>query len=52
MFGFERKYITALGRNQSPGVIAGKDGLPAELAHVEQVRKEDGQFAIMHDLTN
>jgi hypothetical protein len=52
VFGFERDYITTLARNQSPGMMAGKLGLPAELALVEKVWKEDGQFALMHDLTN
>jgi len=52
VFGFERQYITALARNQSPGMMAGKLGLAAERARVEQVWREDGQFALMHDLTN
>jgi hypothetical protein len=52
VFGFEREYITALARNQSPGMMAGKLGLRAELALVEKIWKEDGQFALMHDLTN
>jgi hypothetical protein len=37
VFGFERQYITALARNQSPGMMAGKLGLAAERARVEQV---------------
>ena len=52
VFGFERKYITTLARNQSPGMMAGKLGLPAELALVEKAWKDDDQFALMHDLTN
>jgi hypothetical protein len=52
VFGFEREYITTLARNQSPGMMAGKLGLAAELALVEKAWKEDGQFALMHDLTN
>jgi hypothetical protein len=32
--------------------MAGKAGLAAELARVERAYKEDGQFAILHDLTN
>ena len=52
VFGFERQYITALARNQSPGMMAGKPGLAAERARVEKVWKEDGRFALMHDLTN
>jgi hypothetical protein len=52
VFGFKRQYILALCRNQSPGVMAGKVGLAAERARVEQIYKDDGQFAILHDLTN
>jgi len=48
VFGFERQYITALARNQSPGMMAGKLGLAAERARVEQARREYGQFALMH----
>jgi hypothetical protein len=33
-------------------MMAGKDGLAAELARVDQAYREDGQFAILHDLTN
>jgi hypothetical protein len=52
VFGFERRYILALCRNQPPGVMAGKAGLAAERERVEQAWREDGQFAILHDLTN
>ena len=52
VFGFQRRYILALCRNQPPGVMAGKKGLEAERARVEQAWKEDGQFALMHDLTH
>ena len=51
VFGFQRKQIIALCQNASPGVMAGKKGLPAELVVVEQARAA-GQFAILHDLTN
>ena len=51
-FGFERRYILALCRNEPPGVMAGKAGLAAERARVDQAWKEDGKFAILHDLTN
>lgn len=52
VFGFDRRYIMALGRNQSPGVMAGRSGLAAERARMEQAWKGDGLFAIMHDVTN
>jgi hypothetical protein len=52
VFGYQRGTIIALCQNASPGMMAGKDGLDAELARVEQAYREDGQFALMHDLTN
>jgi len=52
MFGFDRRHIIALCQNEPPGVMAGKAGLTAELQRVEQAWREDGQFAILHDLTN
>lgn len=52
VFGFQRRQIIALCQNEPPGMMAGKTGLDAELARVEQAWKEDGQFAILHDLTN
>lgn len=44
--------ILALCRNDSPGPIAGKEGLTAELKFVEDAWREDGCFALLHDLTN
>jgi hypothetical protein len=52
VFGFQRKHIVALLQNAPPGMMAGKEGLEAELARVEQAYREDGQFALLHDLTN
>lgn len=52
VFGFQRRHIIALCQNEPAGVMAGKAGLAAELARVEQAWQEDGQFAILHDLTN
>jgi hypothetical protein len=51
VFGFQRREIIARCQNASPGVMAGKDGLEAELAEIEKARA-DGVFAIQHDLTN
>jgi len=50
VYGFQRRHIIALCQNQSPGPIAGKLGLRAELDRVEQARA-DGKFALLHDLT-
>jgi hypothetical protein len=52
VFGFQRGNIIALCQNAPPGMMAGKEGLEAELARVDQAYREDGQFAILHDLTN
>lgn len=52
VFGFERRNVIALCQNASPGVWAGKAGVPAELDVVEEAYRQDGQFAILHDMTN
>lgn len=51
VFGFQRKHIIALCQNAPPGVMAGKEGVAAELEAIAQARA-NGQFAIHHDLTN
>lgn len=52
VFGFERRYIIALSQNAPPGVMAGKEGLGAEREQVARAWREDGRFALLHDLTN
>ncbi len=52
VFGFGRRNIIALCQNAPPGVWAGKAGAAAELDAVEQAYRQDGQFAILHDMTN
>ncbi|MEV0640653.1 hypothetical protein AB0I77_38160 [Streptomyces sp. NPDC050619] len=52
VFGFHRPFILALCRNDPPGPMYGKAGLQAELDRVEEVFKENGSFALLHDLTN
>jgi hypothetical protein len=52
VFGFERRNIIALCQNDPPGVWAGKTGAAAELDAIEQAYRQDGQFAILHDMTN
>lgn len=51
-FGFHRPFILALSRNDSPGPIHGKAGFAVERARAERAYKEDGHFALLHDLTN
>lgn len=52
VFGFERRNIIALCQSDPPGVWAGKAGAAAELDAVEQAYRQDGRFAILHDMTN
>ncbi|WP_435057582.1 hypothetical protein [Streptomyces sp. bgisy060] len=51
-FGYHRQFILALSRNDPPGPMYGKAGLPAERDWVERAFKEDGHFVLMHDVTN
>jgi hypothetical protein len=51
VLGFQRKFVIALSQNAPPGVMAGKAGLAAELAEVENARA-GGRFALLHDLSN
>lgn len=50
--GFNRRYVIAVSCNPSAGPMSGKAGLPYELGTVEEIWKEHGQFALLHDLTN
>jgi hypothetical protein len=45
VFGYDRRHIIALCRNQSPGVMAGKKGLERERETVREAFVEDGRFA-------
>lgn len=51
-FGYDRRVIIVLSRNDSPGPMYGKSGLPYELGRVEECWRERRQFALLHDLTN
>jgi hypothetical protein len=51
-FGYGRRIIFALSRNQSPGPFYGKDGLQYELGRVEACWRDAHHFALLHDLTN
>lgn len=50
--GFDRRYILAVSRNDHAGPMAGKEGLEYELGRVVSLWEEDGNFALLHDLTN
>jgi hypothetical protein len=51
-FGYDRRIILALSRNDSPGISYGKDGLPYELGAIQELWKTKQHFALHHDLTN
>jgi hypothetical protein len=50
--GYDRRMILALSRNESAGPMYGKAGLPYELGRITELWKQDGHFALHHDLTN
>lgn len=52
--GYDRRYIIAMSSNASAGVMAGKQGLPAELGAATSLRDRAnrGGFGLLHDLTN
>lgn len=51
-FHYDRRMILALARNDSPGPIYPKKGLPYELGAIQELWKTKGHFALHHDLTN
>jgi hypothetical protein len=52
VFDYQRNFIIALSRNEPPGPMAGKEGLVAEREFIQHTWRNDGQFAILHDLTS
>jgi len=51
-FGYNRRMILALSRNNSAGPMYGKQGLPYELGRIQELWEKDRHFALHHDLTN
>lgn len=59
-YGYNRRAIVALSRNDSPGPLVKKagsgddptTGLAHELGCVQEIWNERGRFALLHDLTN
>jgi hypothetical protein len=51
-FGYDRRIILTLCRNNPAGPMYPKKGLPYELGRIEELWKQDGEFALHHDLTN
>ncbi len=52
VFGYDRRIILTLSRNQSAGPMYGKEGLPYELGRIEDLWNSKSHFALLHDLTN
>lgn len=50
-FGFDRRVIVALSRNDSPGLMQGKEGLAKEREFIQTAWRDNGQFVLHHDLT-
>lgn len=48
---FDRGLITALSDHDSPGPIVHKKGLGNEIGRVIECFRDNGHFALMHDLT-
>jgi hypothetical protein len=51
-FGYDRRVITALSRNQHPGPMAGKKGLATERAFLTDWWQRERHFVLLHDLTS
>ncbi|MFJ9729280.1 hypothetical protein ACIRP3_41715 [Streptomyces sp. NPDC101209] len=49
---YDRRVIIALSRNDLPGPFVGKAGLDAELGKITEIREQQGNFALLHDLTS
>jgi len=52
VFDYQRNFIVVLSRNEPPGPMAGKAGLFAEREFIHETWRNDGHFAILHDLTS
>jgi len=50
-FGYDRRIIVALSRNDRPGLMYGKDGVTQERVFIEAAWREHGEFVLHHDLT-
>jgi hypothetical protein len=51
VFGYDRRVIVALSRNDSAGPMAGKDGLETERQFITDKWRDDHSFVLLHDLT-
>jgi hypothetical protein len=52
VFGYDRRLLIALSRNDPPGPFVNKAGLDYELGRITDIKRERGNFALMHDLTS
>jgi hypothetical protein len=51
VFNYDRRVIVAFSRNDPPGPMVGKAGLPAERDFVTQWSNDESSFVLLHDLT-
>lgn len=52
-FNYDRRMIVALSRSDPAGPLhEAKEGLGFELGRIEQLWRDNGNFALLHDLTN
>jgi len=51
-FGFSRRVIIGLSRNQPSGSTARKKGTEAELSFARRIWENDGHFVLLHDFTS
>lgn len=52
VFDYQRNFIIVLSRNEPPGPLSGKAGLAMERETIHEIWRNDGHFAILHDLTS
>ena len=51
VFKHDRRVITALSQNESPGPMFGKQGLRREIGEIKAAWEQEGVFALLHDAT-
>lgn len=52
VYGYDRRMLIALSRNDPPGPFVNKAGLDDELRRITDIKRERGNFALLHDLTS
>ncbi|MEU4150474.1 hypothetical protein [Streptomyces sp. NPDC026659] len=52
VYGYDRRVLIALSRNDPPGPFVNKAGLGYELGRITDIKRKSGNFALFHDLTS